>query len=190
MIKTPEVSNPESTTYLIIVMGVSGSGKSTIAKAVADHFDYQFLDADDFHSDENKQHMASGKPLTDEMRLPWVNNIRQHLQLASTRQEHSVLAFSGLRQQHRNILRSAGLRTLVIFLNGDKNTIQQRVNLRKNHFMAPGLVDSQFAALEDPTAEADVVAVDVTGDTPSVAARSIQVVEQYLFPSSQFTSAH
>jgi len=188
MIKAPEVSNPESTTYLIIVMGVSGSGKSTIAKAIADHFAYQFLDADDFHSDENKQHMASGKPLTDEMRLPWVHNIRQHLQSAATRQEHCVLAFSGLRQQHRNILRTAGLRTLVIFLNGDKNTIQQRVNLRKNHFMAPGLVDSQFAALEDPTHETDVVPVDVTADTQSVINRSVQAVNQYLFPPSRITA--
>lgn len=190
MIKAPELSNPESSTYLIIVMGVSGSGKSTIAKAIADHFDYRFLDADDFHSDENKQHMASGKPLTDEMRLPWVHNIRQHLQLAATKQEHCVLAFSGLRQQHRNILRSAGLRTLVIFLSGDKNTIQERVNLRKNHFMAPGLVDSQFAALEDPTHEADVVTVDVKGDTQSVLNRSLQAINQFLLPPSQIAATH
>ena len=71
-------------------------------------------------------------------------------------------------------------KTLIIFLNSDKNTIQQRVNLRKNHFMAPGLVDSQFAALEDPSSEADVIPVDVTGDLQSVISGSIQAINQYL----------
>lgn len=185
MIITPELSNPASTTNLIIVMGVSGSGKTTIAKAIAEHYQYQFFDADDFHSIENKQHMASGKPLTDAMRLPWVHNIREHLQGAASHTQHSVLAFSGLRHQHRDILRNAGLRTLILFLNGDKNTIQERVNQRKNHFMSPGLVDSQFAALEDPTAEPDVLSIDVKSDIQAVINQCIQQVDKYLFPTSQ-----
>lgn len=185
MIKVPELSNQSSHTNLIIVMGVSGSGKTTIAKAIAEHYHYQFLDADDFHSPENKQHMASGKPLTDAMRLPWVNNIREHLHAAMSHKDHSVLAFSGLRRQHRDILRNAGLRTLVLFLNGDKDTIQQRVNHRKNHFMSPGLVESQFAALEDPLEEADVVSVDVKGDIQSVINQCIQQVDRLFFPPAQ-----
>src|SRR6188768_14337 len=100
MPSTTSISNPESFTNLIIVMGVSGSGKSSVATAIANHYQYCFLDADDFHSQENKRHMASGQPLTDEMRIPWVNSIKEYLQSANSEQKHCVLAFSGLRKQH------------------------------------------------------------------------------------------
>ena len=161
-------------------MGVSGSGKSSIAKAVADHYHYCFLDADDFHSTENKNHMANGLALTDEMRKPWVNSIKEYLQEAAEVHKHCVLAFSGLRKEHRNQLRQAGLKTIFIFLNGNKDIIQQRVNLRQNHFMNPGLVNSQFAALEDPTQEMDVHSMEVYESLESVTNAVISKIEQHL----------
>jgi gluconokinase len=176
-----KISNAHSNTNLIIVMGVSGSGKSTIAKAIADHYHYCFLDADDFHSDENKNHMAKGLPLTDEMRTPWVNNIKNYLESAAKEQKHCVLAFSGLKRKHRDELRKAGLKTIFIFLSGDKELIQQRVNLRQNHFMNPGLVDSQFAALEDPTNETDVHAIAVNTTLDKITTHVIGEIEEYLW---------
>jgi gluconokinase len=180
MHSTTSISNPESTTNLIIVMGVSGSGKSTVAAATAKHYEYCFLDADDFHSEENKRHMASGQPLTDAMRIPWVNSLKEYLQSANAKQQHCVLAFSGLRKQHRNELRKAGLKTIFIFLNGSKEIIQQRVNLRQNHFMNPDLVDSQFAAMEDPTQEMDVHSIEVYESLESVMTEVVRTLDQHL----------
>jgi gluconokinase len=175
-----KVSNPNSNTHLIIIMGVSGSGKSTIAKAVADHYQYCFLDADDFHSAENKKHMANGLPLTDEMRIPWVNSLKNYLESARSDHKHCVLAFSGLKKKHRDELRKAGLKTIFIFLNGDKDIIQARVNSRQNHFMNPGLVDSQFAALEDPTQEIDVHSIAVNESLDKVLNEVVTQVDKYL----------
>jgi gluconokinase len=171
------LSNLGAETNLIIVMGVSGSGKSTVAQAIAEHYGYCFLDADDFHSDENKNHMANGLPLTDEMRAPWVDSIKTYLHAANKQQKHCVLAFSGLRKQHRNKIREAGLKTIFIFLNGDKEVIQRRVNSRKDHFMAPVLVSSQFATLEDPSDEHDVKSIDVSMSLKCVIANAIQTID-------------
>jgi len=176
-----EVSNPEASTKLIIVMGVAGSGKSTVAKNLADHYQYCYLDADDFHTEENRKRMAEGLPLTDEMRVPWVNSLKTYLQQADKENKHCVLAFSGLRRIHRNTLRSAGLKTMFIFLNGQKDTIQQRVNLRKNHFMSPGLVNSQFNALEDPSKEKDVHTMDVSVSLAQVIENVIRKVDSIFF---------
>jgi gluconokinase len=163
---TPSPSNPDSTTWLIVVMGVSGSGKSTLAAQLARHYQFSYLDADDFHSSEAKARMASGQPLTDVMRQPWVENICARLQLARTRHEHIVLAFSGLRRAHRQQLRNQSLKTLVLFLEGDIETIQARVNQRPNHFMNPALVQSQFEALESPDNEPDIIRLDINA-TPT-----------------------
>jgi gluconokinase len=177
MLNKHVITNPDAAANLIIVMGVSGSGKSTVARALADHYGYLYLDGDDFHSQAARAHMAQGLPLTDEMRLPWVMNIRDYLRNAARNHQDCVLAFSGLKQAHRNILRHADLRTMILHLRGDKNTIQDRVNKRANHFMAPSLVDSQFDSLEDPSSERDVVAVDVLNSLEQVINQSINLVD-------------
>lgn len=171
MTSNKTVSNPQASTYLIIVMGVSGSGKSTLAKALADIYGYQYLDGDDFHSAESRSLMAEGVPLTDDQRAPWVAAIKQRLQDNANHHIHTILAFSGLKQKHRDELRTAGLRTLFLYLNGNRDIIQDRINNRKGHFMAPALLDSQFASMEDPLNEQDVFLIDVW---PTLA----QVVEQ------------
>ena len=94
-------TSPLSTPVLVISMGVSGCGKSTLAKHLAKKFGLAFLEADDFHSDENKAHMASGKPLTDAMREPWIASMCDNLRDHRERGESCVLAYSGLRRAHR-----------------------------------------------------------------------------------------
>jgi gluconokinase len=177
---TKTISNPHSTTNLIIVMGVSGSGKSTLSNALAKIYAYEYLDGDDFHSDESRILMAQGTPLTDSHRAPWVNAIKERLQHNAAQQIHTVLAFSGLKQQHRNILRSAGLRTIVLYLNGSKATIQERINKRKDHFMAPELLDSQFASMEDPQGEIDVHLVEIWPTLDQVTKEACDLIETYL----------
>lgn len=93
------VSNPQSSTRLIIVMGVSGSGKSTLAQALAERNHYMYLEGDDFHSGESKAIMAKGIPLTDVQRAPWVESIKKQLQENNSNGMNTVLAFSGLKEK-------------------------------------------------------------------------------------------
>ncbi|KAF1685756.1 gluconokinase [Pseudoxanthomonas broegbernensis] len=138
-------------------MGVSGSGKTTLARALAAAWDATFLDADDFHSDEAKARMASGQPLTDAMRRPWVERIAADLSRRVAAGERVTLAFSGLRRGHRDMLRAAGLPLRFLFLHGDAGLIAARMRARSGHYMPVTLLDSQFATLEEPVGEADVV---------------------------------
>ncbi|MCE3253751.1 MAG: gluconokinase [Cellvibrio sp.] len=174
------ISNPDANANLIIVMGVSGSGKSSLAKALADHYGYEYLDGDDFHSQEARDRMAEGLPLTDTMRLPWVIRMREYFRDVAREHQHSTLAFSGLKRAHRDELRKAGLKTIFLFLHSDKDTIQTRVNKRAGHFMAPSLVDSQFDSLEDPSHELDVFKIDVHAPLEQVVALAIRVIDREL----------
>lgn len=175
------ITNPDADTNLIILMGVSGSGKSSLAKALADHYGYNYWDGDDFHSQEARDRMAKGEPLTDAMRLPWVIRMRDFFRSAALEQQHSTLAFSGLKRVHRDELRKAGLRTIFLFLHSDKDTIQTRVNKRAGHFMAPSLVDSQFDSLEDPSQESDVFTIEVNGSLDQVFDQAIGVIDREMY---------
>lgn len=146
---------------LFIVMGVSGCGKSTVSESLAEHFGITSLDADDFHSAENKAHMASGQPLTDAMRVPWVHGLRDHLALMAAQGESCTLAFSGLRKAHRDVLRNTGHRVFYLLLDGSRELIAKRMQARAGHFMPASLLDSQFAALERPMADEQMMYIDI-----------------------------
>lgn len=155
---------------VVVVMGVSGSGKTTLARALADAWPATFLDADDFHSLAAKARMAGGQPLTDRMRAPWVRRIALDLQRRVAAGERVVLAFSGLRRRHRDRLRATGLPLKFLFLHGDAALIAARMQARRGHYMPASLLDSQFAALETPVDEADVVRIDAA-EPPAVQLR-------------------
>jgi gluconokinase len=176
----PHPSNPDAETLLIIIMGVSGSGKSTLARTLAEHYGFEYLDGDNFHSQEARDRMAQGLPLDDVMRLPWVQRMRDHFRAPANAGKHATLAFSGLKQAHRAILREAGRKTLFLFLHSDISTIQHRVDKRAGHFMAPSLVANQFENLERPTDETDVVEIDVRGSLDDVLQQAIALVDKYL----------
>lgn len=144
-----------------VVMGVSGSGKTTLARALAAAWPATFLDADDFHSDEARERMASGQPLTDDMRDPWARRIAVDLQRRVAAGERVALAFSGLRKRHRDALRASGTPMRFLFLQGDKALIAERMRARKGHYMPASLLDSQFDAFEPPRGEPDVHAIAI-----------------------------
>lgn len=173
---------------LIIAMGVAGSGKSTMTRALAREYNLCELDADDFHSVEARAHMAGGKPLNDVMRAPWIQSICDHLRTLAADGRNSVLAFSGLKKAYREPLRHTGFNTVFLFLDGDKETILARMQARLDHFMPPTLIDSQFATLERPTDESDVFALDVRQSLPEVMAQA-QAVLQECRPTLQPASA-
>lgn len=153
---------------VIIVMGVSGSGKSTVAQALAAHFCYQFVEGDDFHSPSNKRRMANQQPLTDAMREPWVEGIYHYLNDQIADGQSVVLSFSGLREKHRARLRALPATITVLFLTGKLTTILERITQRKNHFMPSSLLESQFSTLQLPVDEDRTELVSVEGSLESV----------------------
>ena len=154
-------------------MGVSGSGKSSVAQALADHYGFVFLDADDFHSEQARAQMAQGIALSDAQRLPWVKRLGEQLHLRADAGNASVLAFSGLRHEHRMLLRAFGVPMRFIFLHATPTVIAARLATRGGHFMPASLLNSQFEALQPPTDEPDVIAVNVDAPLPAVVAEAI-----------------
>jgi gluconokinase len=130
---------------LIVVMGVTGSGKSTVGAALAERLGVPFGDADDFHSAANVAKMASGAPLDDDDRLPWLQAIGAWLATHTG----AVASCSALKRTYRDILREAAPGVRFVHLHGDRETVQRRVASRTGHFMPESLVESQFAALEE-----------------------------------------
>ena len=133
-------------------MGVSGSGKTTIGELLAQRTGAQFADADDFHSAANKAKMASGIPLTDEDRQPWLGVLHQLLQRWADEAIQGILACSALKSQYRETLTTGLAPGLIqwILLDGSKDVIAQRLASRHHAYMNPGLLDSQIDTLEPP----------------------------------------
>lgn len=136
-------------------MGVSGSGKTTVGKALAAQWRCAFLDADDFHPPHNVAKMASGQALTDEDRWPWLDRLAEELSEILARGEDAVLACSALKQAYRERLQRAG-DVRIVYLKGDQATIAGRLAARRHEYMPPTLLPSQFAALEEPAAALEV----------------------------------
>lgn len=136
----------------IVIMGVSGCGKSLIGSMLARKLDAVFEDADEFHSDANKAKMTDGVHLTDEDRRPWYQLLRERIVAHHAAGRDYVLACSALKQSYRQLLRGDDEEDNVIFvyLKGTRELISARVTGRHGHFMPPKLLDSQFAALEEP----------------------------------------
>jgi gluconokinase len=135
---------------LILVMGVTGSGKTTVGKLLAQRLKCDFLDADDFHSAANREKMQHGIPLTDADRAPWLAALHDELVRANSVGKSVVLACSALKQEYRNRL-AAGLNLKIIFLRGTVEQLHRNLASRANHFAGEPLVPSQLATLEEPT---------------------------------------
>jgi gluconokinase len=142
---------------ILVVMGVSGCGKSTVGQALAAAVGWPFFDADDFHPPANVAKMAAGLPLDDTDRWPWLDRIAGELRAVLDRGGHAVLACSALREAYRERLRRAG-DVRFVHLAGDQATIAARIAQRSHKYMPPSLLPSQFATLEPP---ADALVVDL-----------------------------
>jgi gluconokinase len=142
---------------ILVLMGVCGCGKTTVGEALAQAVGCRFLDADDFHPPENVAKMASGMPLTDDDRWPWLDRLAGEMSGILARGKHAVLACSALKEAYRQRLKRAG-DVRIVYLKGDRATIEGRLASRQHKYMPPSLLPSQFAALEEP---ADALAVDI-----------------------------
>lgn len=135
---------------VIVVMGVAGSGKTTVGRALAARLGRPFFDADDFHSPENVARMRAGVPLTDADREPWLASLCALIERADAAGEDIVLACSALRARFRERLRAAAKDLRYVYLDAGRHVIAHRLAERTGHFMSPDLVTSQFADLEEP----------------------------------------
>ncbi len=157
----------------IIVMGVSGSGKSTIGALLAEALGWPFADADGFHPAANVAKMAAGQPLTDADRWPWLDAIAAHIGASRTAKQPVVVACSALRRAYRERLRAGHGDLIFLHLAGAPAVIAERQAARQGHFMPPSLMASQFATLEDPAAEADAVIISVSASPHEVVVAAI-----------------
>lgn len=159
----------QTVTRLFVVMGVSGCGKSTVGQALAARLGCPFYDGDDFHPPENVAKMASGVPLDDDDRAPWLARLAALLAEHGERGETAVLACSALKKAYRDQLRS-GEQVQFIYLAGSFDLIWQRMSVRADHYMQPAMLQSQFATLEPP-APTEAVVVSVDQDIESIVAQ-------------------
>jgi len=152
----------------LIVMGVSGAGKSTIGEKLAERLGWKFEDGDRFHPPSNVAKMSAGQPLTDEDRWPWLRAIADEIAGICEAAGHVVIASSALKRAYRDILVDGRPDVRIIYLDGTQELIASRLALRKNHFMPPGLLESQFRTLEPPDASENPVTVSIDGSVETV----------------------
>lgn len=170
----------ESQHFVIIIMGVCGVGKTSVGRTLAARLGARFIEADDYHSDENRNAMAQGIPLSDEMRLPWLERLSVAAETAR-QTETVVMACSALKRSYRDLLRDGINNLQFIFLNGDRDLIAERISKRSDHFMPLSLLDSQIAILELPTPDEHVLSVDIAPSKSVVDDTVEQTVRNHSF---------
>ncbi len=148
----------------LIVMGVSGVGKTTVAQALAERIAGRYIEADEYHPPENIAAMAAGTPLTDAMRQPWLERLADAMRQARTSQPDTavVVACSALKRSYRDILRAQNPEAIIVYLAADPDVIRARITARTDHFMPPSLLESQLATLEPPAPDEACVTVDAS----------------------------
>ena len=152
-----DASNP----CALVVMGVSGSGKSTIAEKLAERLGWRYEDGDRFHPAGNVAKMSAGHPLSDLDRGPWLQAIANEIDRLAVTGQRSVVACSALKRAYRDILVHGRADVRIVFLNGSQDLIADRLAARKGHFMPPGLLDSQFKTLEPPQPDERPITVSI-----------------------------
>lgn len=170
MAPTPLTTRP----FYVVVMGVSGCGKTSVGLALAERMGCEFLDGDVLHPPENVAKMAAGTPLTDSDRYPWLQDVGQHLATAQKAGKSFVIGCSALRRAYRDLIREQAPGTVFIHLDGDKETLLQRVRVRAGHFMPATLLNSQLETLEPLQDDETGFVVDVALSVSDITNRCAQ----------------
>lgn len=165
------------TLHAIIVMGVSGSGKSSVGEKIAEDLGLPFVEGDALHPTSNVEKMSKGIPLTDEDRMPWLDHIGETMGASLAKGEGIIVSCSALKRIYRERLRSAvGGNLYFVYLEGSKELLTDRMGHRKGHFMPASLLESQLQTLEVPTGEEGVVTVDIDDTIEDIAAKALKAL--------------
>ncbi|HVE77420.1 MAG TPA: gluconokinase [Gemmatimonadaceae bacterium] len=148
-------------TGLYVVMGVAGSGKTTIGSALARRLGVDFVDGDEYHPTENVERMSRGIPLTDDDRAAWLRALAMRLRQAKDAGAGLVMACSALKRSYRDVLRGGAHDLQLVFLRGPRPLVAERLTTRSGHFMPPSLLDSQLATLQEPEPDEHAWVCDV-----------------------------
>jgi gluconokinase len=167
---------PLTSTAVVIVMGVSGSGKSTIGGLLAAGLHWEFEDADWFHPAANIEKMHRGIPLTDEDRWPWLDAVAAWIDATRQSNRHGVIACSALKRRYRDVLVGDRDDVRLLYLKGDEALIARRIATRHEHFMPPALLHSQFEALEEPGPDEHPIVVSIEPSPREIVARAMSAL--------------
>lgn len=167
--------DPGPRPWHVVLMGVSGTGKSTIAEALLEHLDWDFCEGDDLHPPANIAKMSSGRPLDDEDRWPWLEALAAWTRERAERGEDTLLTCSALKRSYRDVLRRGGGGTFFVHLTGDHDLLAERMGARQRHFMPSSMLRSQLDTLEPLDGDERGMVVDVAASPEEIAR---QVVEE------------
>jgi gluconokinase len=170
----------QQTVTIAIVMGVSGSGKTTVAAGLARQEGWLLLEGDSFHPSANIAKMKAGIPLTDDDRWPWLQAIAAREDELIGAGQSAVVACSALKRAYRDVLIGGRRDAVLVYLRGSRALIAERMKARKNHFMPPALLDSQFATLEEPAEDEHPIIVDIGGPAETAVEAVISQLKERL----------
>jgi carbohydrate kinase (thermoresistant glucokinase family) len=175
---TPALAHTITEPVIAVVMGVSGSGKTTVSALLSAALGCQFQEGDDLHPAEYVEKMHGGTPLTDEDRMPWLHKIAEEIDSWRARGESGVLTCSALKRSYRDIIIGGRPDVTLVYLRGSYDLIRRRMAARHEHFMPVALLDSQFAALQEPTPDEHPIIVDVGSRPAEVATEIVRQLEE------------
>lgn len=161
----------------VVVMGVSGSGKTTVAELLSDQLGWRMAEGDDFHPEANVAKMAAGTPLTDDDRWPWLRTIRDWISEQHEAGRSSVTSCSALRRAYRDVLRGAAGPVAFVLLDGDAATLEERMGTRQGHFMPAKLLRSQLATLEPLEADEHGAVLDLSHTPQHLVAEAVAALD-------------
>lgn len=156
---------------ILVLMGVCGCGKSTIAEHISNSCNLPYAEADDFHPQSNIDKMSAGIPLTDQDRLPWLNSIANWIDERITNNQSAIVTCSALKKEYRDILRRPEV--VFVYMQGSYEEVMERLSQRKDHFMKPNMLQSQFDILQEPTQDELHVNVHIGNATPDQEAAAV-----------------
>ncbi|GAB7228632.1 gluconokinase [Vibrio rotiferianus] len=160
----------------VVVMGVCASGKTTIGEHLAKKLGRKFIDGDDLHPRANIQKMASGQPLNDDDRKPWLERIRDAAYSLESKNEHGIIVCSALKKIYRDQIREGNENVTFLFLDGSKELILERMRARQGHFMKENMVNSQFETLERPEDEPRTIFVSIDATIEEVVSNAAELI--------------
>ena len=161
---------------IVVVMGVCGSGKTSVGRLLAERLGWAFIEGDDLHPEANRRKMAAGTPLTDEDRWPWLGRIADEMRRAGEDGRSMVVACSALRRVYRDRLRGCGADVRFLHLTGDPELLRARMEGREGHFMPAGLLDSQLATLEPAGPAETVHDLDIAKDVETQVRVALELI--------------
>jgi gluconokinase len=175
----------DKTPCAIVVMGVAGSGKTTIGEKLAEQLGWAYEDGDGFHPKANVEKMSAGQPLTDDDRWPWLQAIADEIDQVCSHRGHVVISCSALKRAYRDVLVHGRGDVRIVYLDGTQDLIARRLAARKGHFMPPTLLESQFKTLQPPAADENPITVSIDARVEAIVADIVRKLAAGLHHGNQ-----